>query len=252
MATYKYGYKILGPNRMAIMGAGSWPEVGQWTDRIEDPTMCHKGWHIIPSKTHIKRWWWGSTPAELYIVEYREEDVGQRAADKIVVKRARLVEKIDLPEPPFDPKVWLGEFEKIDRDAVRKSRSRRIKDAYSFLDDLLHERVKMDRTRLREVTSELYKYDSNLNLRIWRIPRRTDERELLFKRKDLAVNILFLLGDIKRSQMGSQVDLRIVPDLPPTRVVREKKYNVVVTVEAENAEDAVAFVKSYNPTARLR
>lgn len=120
-------YKVLAKGRQAPIGYGTWPEIGEWTERIEDARMCRAGYHLAPTPEDVV--YWLKSGYEVYISEYREEDFVKADLNKILVKQARLVKQIDPPViSNFDMRDLLSKTDQALGNKFRSVRMRRALD----------------------------------------------------------------------------------------------------------------------------
>ena len=88
MSTY---LKFLRPGRMATHVDGfTWPEPGTWLEVEGDLVPCRNGLHVV---TVAQFWSW--TAEELWLVEVDDAAGVIDAGDKVVVRRARLMSRVD-------------------------------------------------------------------------------------------------------------------------------------------------------------
>ncbi len=87
MTTY---YKFLLPDRMAPFVDGfQWPEPGEWLEAVGPLVPCENGLHVLRWNQLIE---WAEP--ELWTVEVDESEVIDHG-DKVVVRRARLVARVE-------------------------------------------------------------------------------------------------------------------------------------------------------------
>ncbi len=82
-------WKALRTGRVGTHSGVQWPEPGVWTDAVDSIEMCVSGWHVCDTATDLLGW----LHEELWLVEWDGESIA--GDDKRVVKRARLVVRVD-------------------------------------------------------------------------------------------------------------------------------------------------------------
>jgi len=81
-------YKVLKPDRKTIHANGQWPMPGKWLEAEGDLIPCANGLHLCRRGDLIQ--WLGP---EIWTAEYEGERVDSN--DKIVVRKARLIKRLD-------------------------------------------------------------------------------------------------------------------------------------------------------------
>ena len=82
-------YKVLGKDRQPYHGGqGQWPPAGEWLEVDGPLILCEHGLHLCREKDLVS--WLGP---EIWEVEYEGEIV--EAENKVVVRKARLVRRLD-------------------------------------------------------------------------------------------------------------------------------------------------------------
>jgi hypothetical protein len=81
-------YKVLGPGRTPHHGGtGKWPQRKRWLTIEGDLIPCQNGLHLCRGESQLLEW----LGPEIWLAEYDGEVIAQE--DKIVVRRARLLER---------------------------------------------------------------------------------------------------------------------------------------------------------------
>ena len=82
--------KMLDPDRMpAHGGTGQWPEPGTWREVDGELVPCENGLHVCTIRDALTHW----AAPEMWVVEVDGERIAE--ADKTVVRRARLVSRVE-------------------------------------------------------------------------------------------------------------------------------------------------------------
>ena len=88
--TRGYAYKVLGTDREACHGGhGRWAQRKRWMPRIEHVEPCVSGYHLCRDEKQLLQW---IGPA-IWVAEYEGDVVD--GGNKIVVSRARLIDRVD-------------------------------------------------------------------------------------------------------------------------------------------------------------
>ena len=88
--TRGYAYKVLGPDREACHGgSGRWAQRKQWMPLIEQVKLCASGYHLCRDEAQLLTW----IGPSIWVAEYEGDVIN--GGDKIVVGRARLVDRVD-------------------------------------------------------------------------------------------------------------------------------------------------------------
>ena len=84
-------YKILGARRRPCHGGtGQWPPPGEWL-RVDGPLVaCEHGLHLCREQDLVR--WLGP---EIWLAEYDDDAEVVVAPDKLIVRRARLIERVE-------------------------------------------------------------------------------------------------------------------------------------------------------------
>lgn len=87
-------WKILGPDRMPCHGgSGQWPEPGVWREVDCDLIPCKNGLHLARTSDLVR---WSKAGAVVWAVEADTRKAVMHEPDKVVVRRARLVEPVGV------------------------------------------------------------------------------------------------------------------------------------------------------------
>jgi len=81
-------YKVLGPNRTAHLGTGTWPQCKRWTPEVADPVLCRRGWHLARPEHLIEFLGYGQ---HIYTAEPHPEATVIDGDTKVVCSKARLL-----------------------------------------------------------------------------------------------------------------------------------------------------------------
>ena len=84
-------YKLLNTGRVSPIQNHQWPKPGVWTPEIKSLVACESGYHLLRAAPHTDIFDW--TSDELWLCEKKGRVL--KAENKVVVKRARLVKKLD-------------------------------------------------------------------------------------------------------------------------------------------------------------